>query len=66
MTERSKSSDHKTFFKSLTNGMLELFCNLKTIFEFIFTLNRVSVEWFSTFVTTRSVCSVFCFPLNIR
>ena len=25
----------------------------------------MSVELFSTFVTTRSVCSIFCFPLNI-
>ena len=68
VTERQKSANHKTFSKSLTNGMLELFRNLKTIFEFISILNslRVSVELCSTFVTTRSVCSIFCFPWNIR
>jgi len=53
VTERSKSTNHKTLSKSLANGMLELFRNLKTIFEFISILNRVSVELFSTFSTLQ-------------
>lgn len=56
ITERSKSSNHKTFFKSLTNGMLELFCNLKTIYEFIFTLNRVHVGWIVFHICNDAIC----------
>jgi len=66
VTEMPKYTYHKMFFKSLTNGMLELFRNLKTVVERIFILNRVLVELFPTFVMTRSVCAIFCFPLNIR